>query len=89
MNLFYCLSNTTIHYIDKSITTHGANSPVAGGQITTRDIKNEVNTESPETKKLAVLGIKLSIRQLTWSIVGVLLALLIGLLTLKPEWMPF
>jgi len=52
---------------------------IAQGSTTKKKIKNE---ESAETKELAKKGFKLNKKMLTWTIVGILLATLIGILAL-------
>lgn len=61
-----------------TITTHGPNSPVVGGDI--KKSKFTKNEESGDERKNKILGVELSRKQLNWTIAGIVIATLIALL---------
>lgn len=69
-----------IQFTDNSTKTFGDNSPVSGRDMKVRDIKKDVNTESPEQKDIARKGLTLNKWMLIFAIVAIAVSIAIYLL---------
>lgn len=63
-------------FVQYNNTTHGNNSPIAGKDVTIRDIKT--NDESAEDKGLARKSFKLNQKMLAWTIISIVVAVLLA-----------